>query len=242
MRVKELSMKKHFITTSIRIAAITGASLGMASLAACSQAPYRQAMNTSSHASMAAEQTHAVSSQADALVASLKQLQSSTGDLQKPYADFTQSLGTFKSSYSRLKSDISAMLNDQKSYLAAWNKENNSITNASIKKVALNRYDAAAKDFASVRIAANSVITSGDAFVTYMDDLNTYLSTDLNAGGLASGAPLFSKADSKAAALKANLAKLGSSMKTVASNFAASGQSESEKTAAGSGKKSFWWW
>ncbi|MGC8559628.1 MAG: DUF2959 family protein [Phycisphaerae bacterium] len=242
IQLKELSMTKTFITTSIRIAVVTGASLGMASLTACSQAPYHQAMNTSSHASMTAEQAHVVSSQADALVGSLKQLQSSTGDLQKPYTDFTQSLGSFKSSYSSLKSDLSAMLNDQKSYLATWNKENNSIKNASIKKVAMSRYDAAAKDFASLTTSANSVTTSGDEFVAYMDDLNTYLSTDLNAGGLASGAPLFSKADVKAAALKANLKKLGSSMQKVASDYAASGQGNASKTAAQSAKKSSWWW
>lgn len=235
-------MKKNFITTSIRIAIITGVSLGMASLTACSEAPYQQAMNTSSHASMTAAQAQAVSSQADSLVASLKQLQSSTGDLQKPYADFTKSLGSFKSSYSSLKGDLSAMLSDQKSYLASWSKENNSIKDASIKKVAMNRYDAAAKDFASVRMAANSVTTSGDQFVTYMDDLNTYLSTDLNAGGLASGTPLFSKADSKASALKANLATLESGMKKVASDFAASGQGEASKATAQSTKKSSWWW
>ncbi len=235
-------MTKKFTKTSIRIAVVTGASLGMASLTACSQAPYQQAMNTSSHASMTVDQAHVVSSQTDALVASLQQLQSSTGDLQKPYADFTKSLGSFKSSYSSLKNDLSAMLNDQKSYLASWNKENNSIKNASIKKVAMGRYDAATKDFASVRTSANSVTTSGDEFVAYMDDLNTYLSTDLNAGGLASGAPLFSKADVKAAALKANLNKLGSSMQKVASDFAASGQGNASKTAAQSTKKSSWWW
>ena len=235
-------MKNELINRAIRIVVIGAASLSMATLTACSQAPYRQAMNTSSHASLAATQAHAVSAQADMLVASLHQLQAATGNLEKPYADFTKSLGSFKSSYSNLKSDLSAMLNDQKAYLVTWNKENNSIKDASIKKVGMNRYDAAARDFASVRSAADSVTTSGDSFVTYMDDLNTYLSTDLNAGGLSSGSPLFAKADSKASALKADLASLETRMKKVASDFAASGQGNASKTAAQSAKKYSWWW
>lgn len=235
-------MKDQSQKTWMRVGVITLASIGAASLTACSQAPYKQAMTTSSHASMAASQANAVSAQADSLVASLKQLAGTKGDLQKPYAGFTKSLGSFKSSYSSLKSDLSAMISDQKGYLATWNKENNTIKEASIKKVAMSRYDAATKDFASVKKAADGVTTSGDSFVTYMDDLNTYLSTDLNAGGIASGAPLISKADSKAATLKIELAKLKASMKKVASDFAASGKATVTQATPAPKKKSSWWW
>jgi hypothetical protein len=235
-------MKFHLQKHWIRVGIITLASIGAASIAACSQAPYQQAMTTSSHASMAASQTSVVSSQAKSLVASLKQLAGATGDLQKPYADFTQSLGNFKSGYSSLKSDLSAMLSDQKGYLATWNKENNTIQDASIKKVAMGRYDAAANDYASVKKAADSVTTAGDSFVTFMDDLNTYLATDLNAGGIASGAPLISKAQTKASSLEAKLAQLKASVKKVASDFAASGKGSAVQAAPAAGKKSSWWW
>jgi outer membrane murein-binding lipoprotein Lpp len=106
----------------------------------------------------------------------------------------------------------------------------------------MSRYDSAASDFAAVKKAAEGVTTSGESFVTYMDDLNTYLSTDLNAGGIASGAPLISNADSRASELKMKLAALESSMKKVASDFAASGKGAAPTAAPAPKAKLSWWW
>ncbi len=234
--IKTLKLKP--LRASMRGWMCGAAIMAMASLSACSQAPYQQAMSTSSSASMVTAQARGVSAQANSLVSSLKALTTTTGALNKPYANFTSALAGFKSSFSSLKGRIATMLGHQKAYLASWNKENNSISNASIKKVAMARYNAAAGDFANVQKQSDSVITSGDSFVTYMDDLNTYLSTDLNSSGLASGEPLFSKADTKAAALKSDLATLETGMKKVSADFATSGHPAAPVAKP---KSSGWW-
>jgi|GEM_PF-4558659 len=202
------------------ITAALALSMVLPALNGCSHLPYQSAANISGHSTSVQKNTLKVAGRVDKTMAALDALiNKPSGSLGSDYKTFSDKLGSLKSGYSDLKDAISNVSSGQSKYMAAWEKQIQSISNSDIQAVAESNYKNAQRDFSRFTSRAKTTETSGGRFITYLDNMKKYLSNDLSSTGIQGASGLLGKAKSRATTFKHDLGKLGEDASRLSSDL-----------------------
>ncbi|MGC8541502.1 MAG: DUF2959 family protein [Phycisphaerae bacterium] len=176
----------------------------------CSHLPYQSAANISGHSMSVQKNALKVAGRVDSTMAAMDALiNKPSGSLGTDYKAFCDKLSTLKSGYSDLKDAISNVSSGQSKYMAAWEKQIQSIDSPDIQAVAKSNYSNAKEDFSRFTSRAATTESSGSKLIAYLNNMRKYLATDLSASGIHGASGLLGKAKSRAANFKHNLGRLG---------------------------------
>lgn len=182
----------------------------------CASSGYDKAGKTSTTLQEAAKGIDHALLPLDNAVATLSDL------VNNPQPDVTPQFKKYSAAVSKLESlsdDVSshatAMRAQGTAYFKVWDQELAKIQNEDIHSRSLERKNAVAAQFESVRVSYAKTTTEFAPFMADLKDIRRALATDLTAGGIASVKDLASMANSKVPPLRESLIVLSTDFKSL---------------------------
>jgi len=152
--------------------------------------------------------------QIDQTLAKLNDLVSNPGaDLGKQFAAFDVSVNDLSATAKAVSSKADQIKARGADYFANWDKESAKMNNENIRHRSQARKQEVAANFASISQQYDESKTAFLPFMSDLRDIQSYLNTDLTAGGLANIKPAAAKATSDAIPLKESIRHLNEQFK-----------------------------
>jgi len=162
--------------------------------------------------------------QKDKTMAALAQLVGqSSGDLRKPYKKFADELKKLEKSSDNVRKLATDMRAKNQDYFNAWEQELSNIQNPDLQKKAVGRRAEAIKRFEEVNPKMQS---ARDVFVSFManlQDINSYLGTDLSPGGIATISDMVKETQDQNKTVDDGIGKVMQALEEFAAEFSSQG-------------------
>ena len=171
---------------------------------------------TSSAMSATAEAVAETSSSVNGVLAALNNLTfKSQGDLRKQFDAFVSASKNLDSAAARLDSRVAVLQSTATAYLNNWTNQASTIQNEELRQRSTARKNEVSTQLAEVTASYESVKSSLTMFRTDVRDIQTFLGTDLTAGGLAAVKDIVSKTKVDAVPLRDSIKKLQGSFSSL---------------------------
>ena len=214
--------KKSRVLTTVWPAAALA--LACVWLAGCHTTAYQQGDRVAGSSRTAAQEVQTQSQTLEATLATLSDL------VDKPNADLKPQFQSFSSALDRLTTAAgqgrvvgSHLVRSNTAYLAAWNKQLTTITNADVR----SRSEARKTEVSNQFNAAHNQYTQAQAAlwsqVEYLQDIRRALSTDLTAGGLEAVKPLVRTASDNASNVQTALTQARTNLTALSTAMSSAG-------------------
>jgi len=162
--------------------------------------------------------------QKDKTMAALAQLVGqSGGNLRKPYKKFADELKKLDKSSEKVRKLATDMRAKNQDYFKAWEQELSKIQNPDLQKKAGQRRSEAVKKFEEV---SPKMQEARDLFVSFManlQDINSYLGTDLSPGGIATISDMVKETQDQNKAVDDGIEKIMQALEEFAAEFSSQG-------------------
>ena len=135
-------------------------------------------------------------------------LDSPQADLRRQFRTLTSEVDSLDSLARRISSQAEAMKSRGAAYFEQWSQELATIQNEDIRSRSEARQNEVASRFQEIAASFTKVKAGFQPFMSDLRDVQRFLSTDLNPGGLAAASKFAAKANADAAPLRESLAKL----------------------------------
>jgi len=139
----------------------------------------------------------------------------STGDLRVQYDAFVGAVKNLDKVNANLDSKVAQMRAAASAYAANWSTQMTNIQSADLRARSAARMDEVTAKLKEVEASYDSVKNSFKPFTSDLKDIQTYLGTDLTAGGLANIKDIVSRTKVDAVPLRDSIKKLGVSFSSL---------------------------
>jgi len=139
----------------------------------------------------------------------------STGDLRVQYDAFVGAVKNLDKVNANLDSKVAQMRAAASAYAANWSTQMTNIQSADLRARSAARMDEVTAKLKEVEASYDSVKNSFKPFTSDLKDIQTYLGTDLTAGGLANIKDVVSRTKVDAVPLRDSIKKLGVSFSSL---------------------------
>ena len=185
---------------------------------------YKKAEKSTESMRKTREEIEKAKVQKDKTMAALEQLVGqSGGDLRKPYKKFADELKKLDKSSEKVRKIATDMRAKNQDYFKAWEQELSKIQNPDLQKKAGQRRSEAVKKFEEV---SPKMQEARDLFVSFManlQDINSYLGTDLSPGGIATISDMVKETQDQSKAVDDGIAKIMQALEEFAAEFSSQG-------------------
>ena len=198
------------ITINLALAAM------LAVLAGCVSKSYEKGAATSTALQSAAEAVSQTTRGINGVLAALNNLTfKSEGDLRKQYDAFVSAIDKLTKSNENLALKATAMRDAAAAYSENWSNQLASIQSEELRKRSTDRMNEVTSKLKDMDASYNGVKTSLRPFMADVKDIQTYLGTDLTAGGLATIKDIVSKTKTDAVPLRDSIKQLKASFSSL---------------------------
>ena len=190
-------------------------------LTACSTRPHvDKASETTASTQQAATRIEQTSTQIDVTMAALADLLNNPAPNLKPqFTNYHTTLSKLESLNLTTERDRTEMQNKFSSYLMNWDRDLSKIQNKPIHMQSLERKNAVALRYDTVRLNYIQAIAQLTPLITQLKDIRTALKVDLTVGGLAAIRSSFEKANQQAGSVHTALAGAAADIRWLSSSF-----------------------
>lgn len=183
-------------------------------MAGCASTGYEKGEKTASNVQNAANEIGALTGKIDKALASLTDLvEKPQPDLRPQFKQFISNLEAMESSAKRIGSARQAMGRGGKEFFAKWDAQLAQIKNEDIKARSLARKAEVEQELAAVKAKYSKATDDFKPFLSDLQDIRKFLSTDLTPGGLSAIKPTATKAEQDSSRLKVSVNQLADSFK-----------------------------
>jgi septal ring factor EnvC (AmiA/AmiB activator) len=184
----------------------------LAVLAGCVSKSYDKGAATSAALQSSANAVAETSTKVNDVLAALNNLTfKSQGDLRNQFDAFVSAIGKLDKSNDKLGSKVAEMQARASVYFDNWSNQLAAIQNEELRKRSIARKDEVTARLADVNTSYEGVKNSFRPFMSDVKDIQTYLGTDLTAGGLATVKDIVTKTKVDAVPLRDSIKKLQAS-------------------------------
>jgi len=198
------------ITTNLTLAA------ALTVLAGCASKSYDKGAATSTALQSAAAATTETSTRVTDVLGALNNLTfKSEGDLRKQYDAFVSAAGKLDKSIENLGAKAQSMRDAAAAYSQNWSNQLAAITSEDLRTRSTERMNEVTAKLKDMDASYVGVKNSLRPFTTDLKDIQTYLGTDLTAGGLATIKNMVSKTKADAVPLRDSIKQLQGSFSSL---------------------------
>jgi hypothetical protein len=158
--------------------------------------------------------------QVETTITSLNALAAGTGDMPKLSADFSKQVSKIESMVAKAKTNAEKIKADREAYLAAWEKEQATVTSPELKAAMQARRDELMPIIEKARAAGQKTSTDFSPFLVDLKDLSTYFGADPTASAVAGAKGMVTKCNETGGTLKTSLAELNTAIGELAAKVA----------------------
>ena len=185
-------------------------------VAGCATKSYDKGAATSAALSATAEAVGQTSTSIVDVLGALNNLTfKSQGDLRKQYDEFVSATKALDSSMKTLDEKVATLHAKATEYLNNWTNQTAAIQSEELRKLSAERKDKVATELSGVEASYDGVKRSLAPFASDLKDIQTYLGTDLTAGGLNTIKEIVSKTKVDAVPLRDSIKKLQASFSSL---------------------------
>ena len=202
--------KIKLITTNLALAA------ALTVLAGCASKTYDKGAATSAALQSAATATTDTSTKVTDVLGALNSLTfKSEGDLRKQYDAFVSAAGKLDKSIENLGAKAQSMRDAAAAYSQNWSNQLAAITSEDLRARSTERMNEVTAKLKDMDASYVGVKNSLRPFTTDLKDIQTYLGTDLTAGGLATIKDMVTKTKTDAVPLRDSIKQLQASFSSL---------------------------
>ncbi|HXI71785.1 MAG TPA: DUF2959 family protein [Verrucomicrobiae bacterium] len=202
--------KIKLITTNLTLAA------ALTVLAGCASKTYDKGAATSAALQSAATATTDTSTKVTDVLGALNNLTfKSEGDLRKQYDAFVSAAGKLDKSIENLGAKAQSMRDAAAAYSQNWSNQLAAITSEDLRARSTERMNEVTAKLKDMDASYVGVKNSLRPFTTDLKDIQTYLGTDLTAGGLATIKDMVTKTKTDAVPLRDSIKQLQASFSSL---------------------------
>ena len=164
---------------------------------------------------------NATKSQLAATMASLNTLLATKPgeDMRPAYQAYVDNVAKTKSDAGVTKARVDQMNGESANYFSTWKSDNETISNADLKKVANKRLNTVQKDYKSSLASLQMASSHFAPFLSDLTDIQTALSNDLTPNGLKAAKGVFKKANKDHAAVQKEIDKATAHLRATQTNL-----------------------
>jgi methyl-accepting chemotaxis protein len=200
--------KRNLLLANVALAAVIGLAAG------CASKGYEQGAATGQALQTTAARINQGNASIDAAVNSLNALVNNpTGDLVPRYKAYGDAVTNLRDLATDVKSKAEAMQSKGKEFFAAWDKQLAQIKNEDIREQSADRKKAVQKEFSDINASFQKAKDKFKPFMSNLEDINTYLGSDLTVGGIQSIKKTADKVADQAAGVKDSIDELSKEFK-----------------------------
>ena len=188
----------------------------LAVAAGCASKSYDKGTATSTALQSSADAVAHTSTSVNDVLASLNNLTfKSAGDLRVQYDAFTAAVKNLDKSNASLDDKVKQMRAAAAAFSSNWSTQMTNIQSADLRARSASRMDEVTAQLKSVDASYDGVKNSFKPFTSDLKDIQTYLGTDLTAGGLANIKDVVSRTKVDAVPLRDSIKKLQTSFSSL---------------------------
>ena len=192
-------------------------------LAGCSSTGYQKAGATSEALQVAANRITNGILQIDATLTALTNLVNNPqGDLAPRYNKYCDDVANLRSMAADVNNKAIAMQAKGRDYFSAWEDQLATIKNQDIRQVSDNQMKDMMDKFQAVSTSYQQVRMRFKPFMSDLEDIQTYLGTDLTVGGIDAIKSTADKVNDQSASLKEAITKLADQFQQMGVSMSAS--------------------
>lgn len=183
--------------------------LSLIVLTSCSQEKYKPAQKAAGEMQATANILAATQADVGETLTALNTLMNPTGgDLRSKYNAYTKSLDKLRASARKTEDTANDMRKKGEAYFANWNKEIAEIQNEDIRARSQARQAEVNKRFTEISDLYQKAKAEFKPFMTYLNDINTALGSDLTTAGLQSVRDVVASANAEGTKLQGTIGDL----------------------------------
>jgi hypothetical protein len=202
------------VTTNLALAAT------LAVLAGCASKSFEKGAATSAATQSAAVAVSQTSTKVTDVLGALNNLTfKSQGDLRTQYDAFVAATANLGKSAETLDSKVAAMRDAAAAYSQNWSNQLAMIQSPELRQRSTDRMDQVTTQLKDMDASYLGVKNSLRPFMGDLKDIQTYLGTDLTAGGIATIKDVVAKTKVDAVPLRDSIKQLGSSFNTLGTSL-----------------------
>jgi hypothetical protein len=206
--------KMKLIVTNLSLAAV------LAVLAGCVSKSYDKGAATSAAMQAAADAVAQTSTKVTDVLGALNNLTfKSQGDLRKQYDTFVSATANLGKSVEALGSKVAGMRSAAAAYSESWSNQLALISSEDLRKRSADRMNEVTTKLKDMDASYEGVKSSLRPFMGDLKDIQTYLGTDLTAGGLATIKDTVSKTKVDAVPLRDSIKQLQTSFSSLGASL-----------------------
>jgi chromosome segregation ATPase len=213
-----IQRKSMFVLTLFLTAALAGMA---GNAAAQSSDAYKKAADTGKKMKELQDQLTKAKAQIEKTVAALNAVVQPGGDLPKKYKSLTDQLKELGKYSEDLRKRTTEMRARGAEYFSAWEKEHAAIQNEALRKKSQERQAAVKARFEGIVPLMQKAKETAVPFTANLQDVATYLGTDLTAGGVAAVGDMVKEIQGQSKALQQNLDAVLAEMQKVSAELSA---------------------
>lgn len=206
--------KIKFLTTHLTLAT------ALAVLAGCASKSFDKGTATANATQSAAVAVSQTSTKVTDVLGALNDLTfKSQGDLRKQYDTFVAATANLNKSIETLGTKVASMRDAAAAYSANWSNQLALINGTELRQKSLDRMTEVTTHLKDMDASYLEVKNSLSPFMTDLKDIQTFLGTDLTAGGLATVKDVVSKTKVDAVPLRDSIKKLGTNFSSLGASL-----------------------
>ena len=140
-------------------------------------------------------------------------------DLKPLYTEYTDELKRVKKAGDKSRSKYADMLDARQAYIADFKTENKRLTNPTLREAANTRYQQTMASYDRLSDRSNNMQAAYNTYVTDLDQIQAFLSTDLSKEGVARIGSVIRKAKTDGISLNATAAEYQTALNQTAVNI-----------------------
>ncbi len=144
---------------------------------------------------------------------------SSQADLKPLYTEYTDEVKRVKKAGDKSRSKYADMLDARQAYIADFKTENKRLTNPTLREAANTRYQQTMASYDRLSDRSNNMQAAYNTYVTDLDQIQAFLSTDLSKEGVARIGSVIRKAKTDGISLNATAAEYQTALNQTAVNI-----------------------
>jgi DUF2959 family protein len=202
-------MKVHNRPTAETLIRFSSFACLMLVLVGCASPGYKKSNAAAVSLQDAAAEVQAESRSLDLTMGALRDLVNDpAGDLRQPYQHFSSSLNRLEATARKTDSSGRRMAERSSAYLAAWDKEAETIEYQHVRDLSQSRKSEVANRFDAVQRRYQESQAAVQPLIDYLEDIRKALGSDLTSAGIESLKSVAQNADANAAKVQIALAAL----------------------------------
>ncbi len=189
--------KANLLLANLALAAVVGLAAG------CASKGYEQGAATGQALQTTAARINQGNASIDATINALNALvNNQSGDLVPRYKAYGDAVAKLRDLAMDVKNKAEAMQSKGKEFFAAWDQQLAQIKNEDIRERSADRKKDVQKEFSDINTSFQKARDKFKPFMSNLEDINTYLGSDLTVGGVKSIKKTADKVNDQAASVK----------------------------------------